>query len=336
MKKLLVIRFSALGDVAMVVPVLRTLATTYPDWDITMLSKKNCTSLFQDLPPNVHFFGADLRGKHRGLAGLNRLLHDLRYREFDAVADLHDVLRSAYLRHRCLWRGKRVAHIHKDRYQKWLLVRHFYQYKHPLQSTISRYKAVFEELGFELSCTLPKHNINITSSTKRNIGIAPFAAHRGKIYPLDKMEQVVKALSEKMAARGEKIFLFGAGDKEKAILQSWQSKYPGVESLVGRYSMDEEIAFMSQLRFMITMDSANMHLASLVGTRVLSIWGATHPWAGFLGFGQSENDCIQLSIPCRPCSIYGNRLCKYGDYRCLNMEPQIIIERVLGAIAAEE
>ncbi len=336
MKKLLVIRFSALGDVAMVVPVLRALATTYPDWDITMLSKKNCTSLFQDLPSNVHFFSADLRGKHRGLAGLNRLLHDLRYREFDAVADLHDVLRSAYLRHRCLWRGKRVAHIHKDRYQKWLLVRHFYQYKHPLQSTISRYKAVFEELGFELSSVLPKHNINITSSTKRNIGIAPFAAHRGKIYPLDKMEQVVKALSEKMAARGEKIFLFGAGDKEKAILQSWQSKYPGVESLVGRYSMDEEIAFMSQVRFMITMDSANMHLASLVGTRVLSIWGATHRWAGFLGFGQSENDCIQLSIPCRPCSIYGNRLCKYGDYRCLNMEPQIIIERVLGAIAAEE
>ncbi|MCQ2310426.1 MAG: glycosyltransferase family 9 protein [Paludibacteraceae bacterium] len=336
MKRLLVIRFSALGDVAMVVPVIKALAVAYPDWDITMLSKKQCASLFCNLPDNVHFFGADLRGKHSGLAGLNRLLHDLKYWEFDAVADLHAVLRTFYLRHRCLWRGKRVAHIHKDRYQKWLLVRHFYQYKHPLQSTISRYKGVLEELGFELYDALPKHNINITSSTRRNIGIAPFAAHKGKIYPLDKMEEVVKTLGEKLNAKGETVYLFGAGDKEKAILQNWQNKYAGVESLVGKYNMAEEISFMAQLRMMVTMDSANMHLASLAGTRVLSIWGATHPWAGFLGFGQDENDCIQLSIPCRPCSIYGKRRCQFGDYRCLLIEPKNIIERVLGALAVEE
>ena len=134
----------------MVLPVIKALAVAYPDWDITMLSKKQWASLFLDLPDNVHFFGADLRGKHSGLAGLNRLLHDLKYWEFDAVADLHAVIRTLYLRHRCLWRGKRVAHLHKDRYQKWLLVRHFYQYKHPLQSTVSRYRTVFEELGFEI------------------------------------------------------------------------------------------------------------------------------------------------------------------------------------------
>jgi len=330
-KKLLVIRFSALGDVAMVVPVLRALASAYPDWEITMLGKKNCQSLFKDMPENVHFFAADFKGKHRGLSGLNRLLHDLRYREYDAVADLHDVIRSAYLRHRCLWRGKRVAHIHKDRYQKWLLVRHFYQYKHPLQSTISRYKAVFEELGFELYHIGKSPNIVLTPPKKQDIGIAPFAAHRGKIYPLNKMEHVVQALAEKMAARGEKILLFGAGDKEKTILKGWQDKYPAVESLAGRYTMDEEIAIMAGLRCMITMDSANMHLASLVGTRVLSIWGATHPWAGFLGFGQDESDCIQLSIPCRPCSIYGNRLCKFANYMCLDIPEKTIINAALNA-----
>lgn len=339
MKKLLVIRFSALGDVAMVLPVIKALADAYPDWDITMLSKKQWASLFVDLPDNVHFFGADLKGKHSGLAGLNRLLHDLKYWEFDAVADLHAVIRTLYLRHRCLWRGKRVAHLHKDRYQKWLLVRHFYQYKHPLQSTVSRYRTVLEELGFEFN--IPQ---NATGQTRvaSGIGIAPFAAHKGKIYPLDKMEEVVKQLSERLHAKAEKegtecekIYLFGAGPKEKEILQSWADRYPHVECLVGKYTMDEEIRFMSTLRLMITMDSANMHLASLVGTRVLSIWGATHPWAGFLGYGQSENDCIQLSIPCRPCSIYGNRRCKFGDYRCLDIEPQNIVERVLGALAVE-
>jgi len=332
-KKLLVIRFSALGDVAMVVPVLRALATAYPDWDITMLSKKNQAGLFINMPENVHFFGADLRGKHSGLAGLNRLLHDLHYREFDAVADLHDVLRSAYLRHRCLWRGKRVAHIHKDRFQKWLLVRHFYQYKHPLQSTVSRYRTVLEELGFEFSLKsiLPPITHHPSPITKSGIGIAPFAAHRGKIYPLHRMEQVVKTLAEKMNEHGEKVYLFGAGDKEKDILQSWQDNYAGVESLVGKYTMNEEIARMAHLRLMVTMDSANMHLASLVGTRVLSIWGATHPWAGFLGFGQAESDCIQQSIPCRPCSIYGNRLCKFSNYMCLNIPEKTIINAVLNA-----
>jgi len=336
LKKLLVIRFSALGDVAMVVPVVKALAVAYPDWDITMLSKKQNAALFQNLPSNVHFFGADLRGKHSGLAGLNRLLHDLHYRDFDAVADLHHVLRTLYLRWRCLWRGKRVAHLHKYHFQKWLLIRHSYHYKHPLQSTISRYRTVLNELGFDINLSKQPHTPYPSLFPKCNIGIAPFAAHRGKIYPLDNMEKVVKVLGEKMNERGEKVYLFGAGDKEKAILNNWQKKYTGIESLAGKYSMDEEIKVMAGLRLMLTMDSANMHLASLVNTRVLSIWGATHPWAGFLGYGQSENDCIQQSIPCRPCSIYGNRRCQFGDYRCLNINPQNIIERVLGALAAGE
>ena len=335
MKKLLVIRFSALGDVAMAIPVLQQLATAYPNWDITMLSKKGFAPLFNNLPENVHFFGADLKGKHSGLAGLNRLLHDLKYWDFDAVADLHDVLRSAYLRHRCLMRGKRVTHIHKDRFQKWLLVRHSYHYKHPLQSTISRYRTVLEGLGFEFRLPAPQSTpAPKQEQHKRGIGVAPFAAHKGKIYPIAEMEKVVAELGKKMAEKGEKVYLFGAGPKEKDILMEWQEQYTGVECMVGKYSMDEEIRFIGDLRLMLTMDSANMHLASLVGTRVLSIWGATHPWAGFLGYGQSENDCIQRSIPCRPCSIYGNRKCQFGNYMCLDIPAKTIVDQVMNAYQA--
>jgi len=332
-KKLLVIRFSALGDVAMVVPILKELALAYPSWDITMLSKQQYETLFRGLPDNVHFFGADLSGHHSGILGLNNLLHDIDYKSFDAVADLHAVLRTLYLRLRCLWRGKHIAHIRKDRYQKWLLIRHFYRYKHPLRSTLSRYKSVFEDLGFELPNTSSFSITHSYTTDKSNIGIAPFAAHRGKIYPLDKMETIVEALGKAMAQKGEKVYLFGAGEKEKNTLTDWQKKYAGVECLVGRYSMEEEITLMKNLRLMVTMDSSNMHLASIVGTRVLSIWGATHPWAGFLGYGQLEEDCIQQTIPCRPCSIYGNRLCKFGDYRCLNIDPQTIIGRILDSIS---
>ena len=131
------------------------------------------------------------------------------------------------------------------------------------------------------------------------------------------------------------LLLFGGGEKELTILREWEKQYEGVVSMAGKYKIDKEIDIMRGLRLMVTMDSANMHLASLAGTRVLSIWGATHPWAGFLGYGQKESDCIQLDLPCRPCSIYGNRFCKYRDYHCLDIAPEQIIERIATALNAD-
>ena len=81
----------------------------------------------------------------------------------------------------------------------------------------------------------------------------------------------------------------------------------------------------------VSMDSANMHLASLVGTRVVSIWGGTHPYAGFLGWNQKAENCIQLDMPCRPCSVYGNKSCLRSDYACLNgIAPNQILEKLIG------
>ncbi len=156
---------------------------------------------------------------------------------------------------------------------------------------------------------------------RNGIGIAPFAAHKGKIYPLERMESVIASISR----TGEPVYLFGGSKAETDILESWASKYPNTTSVAGKMSLAEELALIRTLRVMLTMDSGNMHLASLVGTRVVSIWGATHPKAGFLGVGQKPEDCIQLDLPCRPCSIYGNKTCRFGDYRCLNIAPEQII-----------
>ena len=87
---------------------------------------------------------------------------------------------------------------------------------------------------------------------------------------------------------------------------------------------------MGQLDVMLSMDSANMHLASLVGTRVVSVWGGTHPYAGFLGWSQKTEDCAQLDMPCRPCSVYGNKPCLRGDYACMNgITPSQILEKLV-------
>ena len=98
MKKLLVIRFSALGDIAMSVPVVHDLAVQYPDLDITMLSREMARPLFESMPENVHFIAADLKGRHKGLLGLCRLWRDAHLNDFDYIADFHGVLRTWWLR----------------------------------------------------------------------------------------------------------------------------------------------------------------------------------------------------------------------------------------------
>lgn len=294
----------------MLVPIVRTAAEQYPDVAFTMLSQQRFADLFSDMPSNVTFHGVDL--KKESLLDIVSGLGS-----YDLVADMHSVIRSVYIRAAMLFKGAKIASIHKGREEKRQLTRG--KIHRPLQHTTERYAEVFKSLG--LSIELPT---NLCSGEGNGIGIAPFAAHQGKIYPIERMERVVALLSES----GERIVLFGGGKKEKEILGAWAEKYPNVESVAGKLTMSEELALMRSLRVMLTMDSGNMHLASLVGTRVVSIWGATHPYAGFLGVGQSEEDCIQRDLPCRPCSVYGNKACKFGDYRCMDIAPEEIVGRL--------
>ena len=304
---MLLIRFSALGDVAMTVPVVRAAAEQNPDISFDVLSQVRFEGLFENMPANVRFIGVDL--KRQSLKEITQNLGT-----YEMVADLHGVWRSMYIRHLLRLRGARVRSIRKGRFSKWLLT-HGWIHR-PLKPTATRYAEVLTRLGIPV--TLPPMQVK---ETGQGIGVAPFAAHIGKIYPLDRMEQVVRLLSQK----GERVILFGRGEQEEAVLSAWATKYPHVESVAGLYNLEEELQLMKGLRVMISMDSANMHLASLVGTRVVSIWGATHPNTGFMGYGQAKCDCVQRDLNCRPCSVYGNKKCKYGDYRCLAMTPEEIV-----------
>ena len=114
-KNLLIIRFSALGDVAMTVPVIDSLARQYPDMHITVLSRQMTKPLFSYMPPNVTFWGIDLKNSYKGIGGLNTLFREIKEKRFDAVADFHNVLRTIYLRTRCVLSGIRVAHINKGK-----------------------------------------------------------------------------------------------------------------------------------------------------------------------------------------------------------------------------
>jgi ADP-heptose:LPS heptosyltransferase len=344
MARILIVRFSALGDVAMTVPVVHSLAAQYPQHEFVVLSRPNCEPLFGKLPANVTFFGAHLSGRHQGLLGLGQLYSELSAIGFDYVADLHDVLRTKYLRLRFMLAGVKCAHIDKGRKEKRELVRREGKKLVSLKSSFRRYADVFERLGLPVQVNFSslygdgKGDFstieNIVGEPKTQgmkwIGIAPFAKHQGKIYPLALQERVVEHFSNRPDVR---VFLFGGGAEEKAILDGWSEKYAGATCMIGKLTMAMELTLISHLDVMLTMDSANMHMASLVNTTVVSVWGATHPYAGFLGWKQLPTNAVQLDMPCRPCSVYGQKPCLRGDYACMNnISPEQIIEKIEGCL----
>ena len=337
----LIVRFSAIGDVAMLVPVVYSLSQQYPSLRITVLSKPFARPFFEGLGANVGFMEADLKNEYSGIRGLNALYRRLKAKHFTAVADMHGVLRSSYLRMRFNLDRFKVRHIDKHRKERRRMVsthkKHFVQ----LPTTVQNYADVLAALGYpvklEFTSLFPPSGGNLRHlppviGEKKNfqlwIGVAPFAAHKGKVYPPEKMEAVIAQL---LALHPScRIFLFGVGNDERKYFGEWCAKYPRcTDASAAVAGLPQELILMSHLDVMVSMDSANAHLASIVNVPVVSVWGATHPYAGFLAWNQREEDVVQVDLPCRPCSIYGNKPCHRGDWACMEMiKPEMIVEKV--------
>lgn len=338
---ILIMRFSAMGDVAMTVPVVYALAKEYPNLRITMLSQPFARPLFEDLAPNVSFMEADIKEEYKGIKGLNTLYRRLVAKQFTAIADLHNVLRSSYLRMRFNLSQNNVAHLDKHRDLRKQLTAVKDKVMEPIPTAFDNYKDVFARLGYPIKSIdfksvftskgplrLLPAEIGEKKDFQQWIGIAPFAAHEGKAYPLDKMEMVVDGIVDRHPSA--RFFLFGGGSREAELLKGVAERHKCCTVVPGLlHGLREELILMSNLDVMVSMDSANMHLASLVGTTVVSVWGATHPYAGFMGWNQKEENAVQVTLPCRPCSIFGNKPCQRGDYACLRqIEPSDIIQKI--------
>lgn len=322
-KHLLIIRLSALGDVAMTVPVIYSLARTYPDLTITVLTRKFFSRLFINAPDNIHFIIADTAGIHAGVKGLMRLTRELMHLNVDMVADLHDSLRSQIIGMAFKSCGKPVATVDKDRKNRKKLTKRGNRPPVQQKPYIDRYVDVFQRLGFNIR--LDFKSLFNASKSPEAIGIAPFARYSTKTYPPELMEQVAAYFAKK----GLTVYLFGSKGEEADILQSWENRYAGCKAMPGKLNIEDEIRLMATLQVMITMDSANMHLASLAGTTVISIWGSTTPHCGFMGYGQSSTNAVTLGLPCQPCSIAGKPECPEGHFECMRrITPQTIIDKV--------
>lgn len=313
-RHLLVIRLSAMGDVAMLTPVIRCVLAQNEHVKITILSRNFLKPIFDEeiLGEKVSFFTADTNGKHKGFIGLYKLAKELKKLNITDVVDVHNVLRSKILR--TFLFGRKNAFIDKGRSEKKALTRTKNKVFKQLQTTHERYADVFRELNLKVDLTkhqFPKKPINISlegiqESKKKWIGIAPFAQYSGKMYPLDLMEEVIKILSKE-----NQLFLFGGGHKEIDLLNALASKYTHVKNVAGELNLKEELQLIANLDVMLAMDSGNAHFSAMFGVKTVTIWGVTHPFAGFTPFLQ-QNNCIVPDLkkyPNLPCSIYGNKVC---------------------------
>tara|TARA_B100000795_G_scaffold250490_1_gene218713 strand:+ start:3990 stop:5024 length:1035 start_codon:yes stop_codon:yes gene_type:complete len=334
---ILVIRLSALGDVAMLVPVLRVVTAAYPEVKITVLTKAFLRPLFEDIT-NVTTLSAEVKGIHKGIFGLLRLSQEAKNLGITCLADTHNVLRSKIIRTLLWFQGIETAGIDKGRAKKKQLIRAKGGEIKPLKKTQERYADVFAKLGYPIDLKThqfprrkalsPKTQRLAEPSNKKFIGVAPFAAHKGKMYPLHLMKEVLEKLS---ISGNYSIFLFGGGEVEIKQLETLANSFTEVTSVAGKLSFAEEIALISNLDVMLAMDSGNGHLAALYDTPVITVWGVTHPYLGFAPFNQPiENQLLvdRTKYPLVPSSVYGNTYPDGYEKAIESISSSLVVEKV--------
>lgn len=340
---LLVFRFSAMGDVALTVPVIRNILKHHEDIHITLVTNPSFIPFFFGID-RLTILPADFKKKYPGLKGLYKLSQDIKSEnKFDYLIDLHSVLRSWVLSFLFSIAGLKVYRINKGRREKKRIIAG--KSNKPLVHTTERYIRVFENI-IQVSplpsdpSIVPSQEsmINIESfiqkeeipAKKQWIGIAPMAMHELKRWNISNINKLIKLINKQVDVH---FFLFGGGEMEREMLQQVSSEYSNSTNITGKLNMSNEIALISKLRFMITMDSGNMHISSLIGIPTISIWGATHPKIGFGALNQPEKFSIQIpetELKCRPCTIYGKGSCRRGDTACLKwISPDMVFEKLI-------
>ncbi|MFP9116899.1 glycosyltransferase family 9 protein [Flavobacterium sp. RNTU_13] len=335
---LLVLRFSAMGDVAMTVPVLHALTTQHPEVRVIVASRAAFKPFFDGLP-NVSFHAADLSGSHKGFFGILRLYKELKALHIYAVADLHNVLRTKIITKLFAWRGKKTATLNKMRDAQKRLTAAVNKDFSAVTPIVYRHADVFKALGFPVvlneSAVLPKPALpnELKDMAGPNgiirIGIAPFAQHMGKVYPTDLMRQVIDALAAKPGIR---LYLFGGNKHEAHQLKKMAAERLNIEVVAGgRFTLKQELQLIANLNVMLSMDSANGHMAAMYSVPVITLWGATHPYAGFVPYNQPLSNSItsdREKYPLLPTSVYGNKVVPGYEDAMRTITPQMVLDKI--------
>ncbi|NDW17303.1 hypothetical protein D0T53_00045 [Dysgonomonas sp. 216] len=340
MANTLILRYSRIGDAIIPIPLIYALAIKYPEDNFTILSHSLLEPLFKAMPENVTFVPMISKGEGflRGPRFiLKRLLfyRKLRQLAFDKIAVLqYDTFSKKLLKN--VGSGTQVAISDELEFRD---INRLKKANFGNLSMTRIYKGIFNELGYDNldpefdSLRFKNESISDIYSMldiaedDKVIAIAPFSKEKQKIYPLDRMKEVAGYFAGKKKC---KVLILGGGQKEENVVEEWRQEYPQIISVINKFSFADELRLIAHANIVLSMDSANLHIASLLKAPTVSIWGATHPLAGY--YTPQKNTIYKTVIKncdCQPCSIVGSAPCTQAQQmKCMDIAPSLVINAI--------
>ncbi len=301
--RILVIRFSSLGDIVLTIPLLEALRTKYPDATIDFLTKAEYAPFIEKLGliSTVH----SLDTKTRRIS--EHLHRELRAKHYDHVLDLHNNIRSNKLRKDL---APSVHVVNKRTLKRWLLVKFKMNQLRNEPDIVGRYFEVAESLGI----TDSGRGAHITTHVHRGgtIAFAPGAKHWNKRWPAENYIQ----LGQELSKRGYKIVIFGSKD-EAALGDEIAAAVPHTINECGKYELHELPDALAACALFIGNDSGLMHIAAATGIPTTAIYGPTVREFGFMPRNENVHILQVDGLDCRPCTTIGLGNCPKGHFRCM-------------------
>jgi len=344
MGKILVIRFSSLGDVILTTPVLSALKSKFPRSKIFFLTKLKYADVLRADPRIFSLIGFDETENHKGLSGFMKLVSQLRSYRFDLLVDLHANLRSFLVRH--LVRSSIKLKYNKHWLARFLMV-HFKFLRTKSVNTVDSYLEVLKKIQIHSPERSPQiflsredvefsgHFLLEQKVGKDDIvvGVHPGARWETKRWDQEKFTRVCHALIDKY---GCKIMLLGDAGDEKLIGEiSANLPASRLVKAVG-LSLGRFVSVIKRCDCLVTNDSGPMHIASALQVPVVAIFGPTHPKLGFAPAGSFDR-VLCAQVRCSPCSLHGEKRCHKKSRFCMDLiQPEMVVKTVVDLLKATQ
>lgn len=324
MPKILIIRFSSIGDIVLTSPVIRCLKNQFKDSEIHFLTKKSFSPILENNPYLSKIFYLDQNE--------TELISELKKEKYDLLVDLHHNIRSVYFSKKI---GSKTVRFKKLNILKWVYV-NLKINRLPQVHIVDRYMNTIKKLGIKnddkgLDYFIQPHDENCVenlpdSFKKGYVVIVLGATYFTKSIP----EKLVKSLIEKINL--PIILLGGPDDKLKGErIFTKCNNYTLIQG-AGKYTLNESAAIIKHADLVITSDTGLMHIAAAFRKKIISIWGNTVPEFGmtpyFPSAVKSQSVIIEnKEISCRPCSKLGYNSCPKKHFKCMNdLDPDVILK----------
>jgi ADP-heptose:LPS heptosyltransferase len=310
LKKILIIRFSSIGDIVLTTPVIRCIKEQQPDIEIHYVTKKMFKGILEYNPYITKI--------HTIEKNISEVIADLKKENFDFVVDLNNNIRSLQIK-RLL--GKPSSTFKKLNFKKWILV-NFKINKMPALHIVDRYMQTVSSIGIVndnegLDYFIPeKDNVNISSLPASHqhgyIGFVIGAKHFTKQLPLEKIISICKKINKP-------IILLGGKEDNSRAKEIANAVGDTIYNACGKFNLNQSASLVKQATKIITHDTGLMHIAAAFKKEIISVWGNTVPAFGFTPYlPNPKSKIVEVNnLPCRPCSKIGYDKCPKGHFKCM-------------------